>query len=154
MEALFGFLLLAWFVFFFYYLDSSSKFIYWICLLAIYAQSLFWFFHFNLLSSATSIEWVVWEIDDEFTASQQFFLLLSIFPFMFPIFLAWLTGAITENFSVGLVVFSFFSIVEVMVRGKMSGQVDWSNKIASLAKMILPIFSLLAAIINMVNKLV
>lgn len=131
---------------------KKHKTLYWIGLLALYAQSLFWFFHFDLLSSSTSIQSMLWYIGDEFSKTQFSFLLLSIFPFILPVFLSWLTGTVTESFSAALVVLTFFSIVEVIVRGKLSGQDNWGNKLFSIAKMALPLISLLAAVINMLNK--
>lgn len=134
----------------YYYISliKDHKKSYWIGLLALYAQSLFWFFHLDTLIDASDPMYV-W---DRMRDGQGLFLTLAIFPFILPSILAVLTAVVTEKFLAGLVTFTFFSIIQVIVQGKLSGQDNWGNKLFSIAKMALPLISLLVAVINMLNK--
>lgn len=116
------------------YLFKEPNKMYWVGLLSLYIQSLLWIFIVVL-----SIPW-------EFNVGQKVAAFVAVFPFVLPAFFAWITKAIAGNaVIVGLASFTFYSFVQVIVHGIVSGQERFTNKILAAIKFAVPILSLLIA---------
>ncbi len=144
---LFSFLLSATFtagIFSLYGTFESPKVMYWVGLVSLYIQSLLWVFSFNAVFVAFTKDGNV----AGWATGQTIALICSTVPFLLPAALAWITASVAENPMLGVASFTFYSIIQVVVHGVVSGQENFTNRLLTGAKLALPVLSFLISVVR------
>lgn len=128
-------------VFFFIFLvHTEFKTMFWIGIVSLYIQSLTWTFRFQQLIGSSPKE----------DYGLTILLFLSIIPFPYPAILALLTGVAAQSKHATVISFSFFSMLQVLIHGKLSSQEDFfTNLVETSKKLVIPILSFFLSLVRL-----
>lgn len=133
---------------------KAPKEMYWIGLVALHFQALFFVFQLPKIVQITK-EWntknqaqpsldqpVVVQPQEVWTDGQKVALCAAMAPFLLPLIAAGLTGAVSASPVLGVASFTLWSLVQVVIHGQISEQ-NVGQKIGPIVKFAIPIVGLL-----------
>jgi hypothetical protein len=156
--------------------DDGRKVIYWICLIALHAQSLLFVFQFTkVVELSKRINPAkVQQADkqagtdnrvrrgepekekppplDGWTEGQALGLVVALFPFLFPMIAAYITGEIVGNHFATIGAFTFWSLVQTLILGKVSGQDKVFEGFRPLIRSAIPVISTIISLVRAYNQ--
>ena len=120
----------------------KSSGLYWLSLIALYIQALILIFKFRfVLDTATYFNLTTFLMPNDL--GMKLAMAFAVVPFSIPAILAYFTAVITSNPAVGIASLIFYSIVQVIIQGMLSGQNIFNEKLKQGIKYALPVLSLL-----------